>query len=697
MSLEYSVGVEIHLVDHVTAAMNTVNRAIMQAGQHTAALHKQMAEMHATMMKIQAVGQIGGMMFHAGASGLEAMVSHAKAYNFELNKMAVQGQSIAQIHANTRAAIDNSHKDKTTNYTENLRIIGDANAVLGDAAHARELLPHITNAMKIMRASGNEKTAHRADDMTQDAIRALELSGDVGPTRSIKYQAEHLDMIRRGMTAMNGTIGAADYHMFNKNAGTARLQYNDDFKYKVAPYFMQELNQRTGTVFGAMNQSLVQGTITLEAAKRMQKAGLITSHEHLTKDNFKGIAGNSVLGREEFKHNPFEALTKKWIPEIERRNPQIAAMKDENEKNKAIADIINQLKLNKNTTSALSLMAVQQANVHKEGRKFDSIPKEVAAAQIADRNPVNVQKRMSTAYDNVMTHLGNAAMPLALKGMEMLASAMESISSYLDKNPMAPKLAVAVTAATTFVGGIMSLGAALASPVLLLRMAGVSARFGVIGVAIGGAIAAVAGMITAIQNWDKIMAWAKAQARAHMDAIKFALAVGIDVTNKATTAFNQLNVALANILHTIGAAIGNLGKMMGGQNLFSSMGKALNDFGTAQWQKDYVASIRGQNSAAFNALNNFAGVKASPVDASATAMASPLKWIKSGGSQNHSSSFVNHGPMTFNIHQQPGENSKDLTDRLGSDFLRQIQGAMTGASLGGGHLESAFHQGASIG
>jgi hypothetical protein len=661
----YQVGITIFMTDRVTSAMSSVSRAMLQAGQHTDQLKQKIKDVGDNLAKLSILQNIGANMFHGGMEAMEVIVHHAKEYNFELNKMESQGIKIAEINKNIAAAQANSTRDLTTTYAENLSHIGDLTAALGSTEHAREILPAFTDAMKIIRTSGNMKVSAQAEHMTKDMARAGELAGDLLPGRSRAYQEEHIDMMRRSITALNGMVTAADFHGFNKNAGVARYGYNDDYKYRVSPYFYQELGgQRAGTQNAAINQSLIQGVMTVEAALRLQKAHLLNSGgEQINKKTYMRIASHGILGQQEFKSNPFEALTKIWIPQMLKDNPRIAAITDKAEQNKEIAGLINQLRLNKNTTQYLSLMAVSQTAVQREREKFERVPKRAQAVPIADKNVQNVQKSTEAQFANAMTNLGKEALPLATRGMNFLARVLNQINQFMVANPMAPKIIAAAIAAVTLVGGVVALYAAFQTNVVIAGLCGASV--GALAGWITLAVAGITGLILAIMHWDKVVKTIKDSS-----------------DNLFTTSMNNmkaLQMGFAAFFGSIGQSIANALGPIG--NLLAA--------GTHAVLDSAVSQMSGPNAhlAYQGAHSTMTGMT---VGAAPSHLLQPTQTSSAKGGK-----IVNNFNTT--IHQQPGEDSHAFSKKVANAMVDHLRGGLNSSSAAGGIFESQWHHGGNVG
>ena len=500
----YSVGVSIYLSDKLTAGMNLVSNAMMRAGQHTSQLQQKIAEVHGTMVKLQILGQVGGNMFHGGVEAIEGMSEAAKEYTFTLNKLQGQGWDVVKMHQAMNAAKLNSNRDLTTSYTSNLENIGDLNAALGSVEHAVNLLPAFTDSIKIMRTSGNMHTAHQADHMVKEGARALELSGDVGPQRSEAYQEEHIDMMRRAVTATNGLMTLADFHNFNKQAGVARTAYSDEYKYKIAPYFMQEQGGfRSGTSNFNINSALVQGVMTVKAAQNLQREGLITSKDEITKKNYMGITAHDIVGQRsnngaDFVHNPYRAVTEQWIPTIMKNHPEIAGMKDKTEQRQAIIELVNHLRLNGKATAYLALMIGQQAGVEKHIKLYDQVPKRVDAVKIADQNPVNTAAAAAAQWQNLLVTIGMQYLPAINSGLIFFAQVINQVNQFMEANPIVPKIIAATVAGFTLVGGLLAVGSSLG--ILLAACSTVSGGILAVGGLIAAAVAGAAGVFLMLQG-----------------------------------------------------------------------------------------------------------------------------------------------------------------------------------------------------
>jgi hypothetical protein len=675
----YSVGIKIEAYDRASSVMAGVSRAMLQAGQHTEQLKQRVVSVKNALVQLVALQGIGDGMLRAAVQGMTQATSAAKEYAYVLNKLEGQGVSYADRMIAINASHANSNRDLTSSLTGNLEKLGDMRAVLNSMPHAAELLPVITDSIKVMRTSGDMHSAHQAEHMTKEGMRALELSGDVSSTRTKDYQEEHIDLMRRAVMSTNGLVGFNQFHNFMKQAGVSRTSLNDDFKFKVAPFLMQEVQGlRTGTMVQATNRALQQGIMTVQAAQNLQNLGLIESRETITKKNVRAVASHGIAGQELFQSNPFEALQKVWIPKILAHNRQIAAIEDVNKRNQAITQAINKIGLNEKATTFLGLMASQQSGIEKHGQIMDAVPKRAQAVKIADQSPVNAALAAETQWKYLMVMIGNVYVPILNRALTQFAQVLNAVNRFIESNPMAAKLIAAAVAATAFVGGVIALGAQIAILVTVLGACGWT--FGGVAIAIGVGIIAVTDFIAAFLNWNKIMTWIRTQVQSHMDAMRLVLAVVIDLTNRAVQAFKGLASGIA-------ALVGNIANALKGLHipLFDGISQAaanFEQFAKGATAQNYVAGVEKSNEGAFTAL----GLHTAP---SHTRMSAE----RSGGAKG--GKIVNN--FNMNIHQQPGEDSHAFSKKVANAMVDHLRTGLNSSSAAGGIFESQWHHGGNVG
>lgn len=489
----YSVGIEIHLIDHVTAAMANVNKALIMAQGNTTAFQKALEKNHAQMMKFQAMEFAGNNMFQGAAAGLNAMVDPAREYAHQLGIMNMNAMDFHEQQMNIAAAWDTSFKIPSTP-TENLQALKDMHTIFGDTHEAyeesRHLLPEFQKIQTILAASVHDPS-HSAGDSTNQifsAVKAMEMQGKVRNPEEFQHGIEQMTRV---MVATGGRVLPSDYQSMAKYARSMKLTLDDDFWFKVAPELILEMKSvgggaggagGPGAMIAAVGRALVQDIMSDKARAALGDLGVLNDE-------------GQFIDRELAAKNPERAVNEIMIPAILKQHPEFEGDQ------MAINLALNELRLPGLSGSLVGELFNKDKQIDKFGAILDKIGgvDELYNKAIAG-SPFAQQQALQKSWETLLTSLGEVMVPF-LPMVNMLSQSLQFMASVLKSNPWMAQMIVLGLVATAIVGATIAIIGAIGGLVLILPLLGITGATFVstVGIVIGS-IAALTGSLMILAN-----------------------------------------------------------------------------------------------------------------------------------------------------------------------------------------------------
>ncbi len=645
--LGYQVGIEIHLVDHVSMAMAKVNQAMMLAHGHTVKFQQQMAKLQNTMMKFQAMSVAGNAMFSTAASDLNAMIDPAKEYAHQLNLMNMAGMEHVEIQKNIQAAWETSRNIPTTNPASNMAALGDMRIVFGDdpkhLAEARSLLPDFAKIQTIMSAATHDQAAgHQQTDQIFAAVKGIEMLGKIRTEEQFRHYAEQMTRV---MVATQGRVLPSDYSGMIKYARQMKLTMSEDMLFKVAPELIMEMKSQgggagsgggPGAMIAALGRLGVQGIMNKATFKNLQDIGMIQDGYV---GNDMGAAQNALVGKELLARNSAEWVNTVLIPHITAAFPELADFEGDPQKEFAVQmKVLDVFRGNQNAVALIMEEFNKRNQFVKFGAMFDKTGGIEKMYQASLNDPAVAETALTESWKTVMMSLGKVLIPF-IPYINQFAAALQLVAKFFVDNPIIAKFVVMGLVATTIVGAILALVGAIG----LLALPAI-----VMGATLGE-LAVVAGWVI--------------------------IAIGI-VTNVLVYASSALNL-FGKILKIFPGMLSSIG--------FQMMGTAITNF----WQK-FIAPI-------FIGLLNFVKPILRIFDPKAFAIADALTaGVESAQpaigvpSKKPSASTVNQNNPSVNIAEgaikivTSGGNPADIAKSVIEELSRQMQRNILTNTTGGG-------------
>lgn len=455
----YSVAVKLSLINHVSAGLALISRGLHTAGQDADALNRRLAS-------IGRQGAIGGAMF-AGGLGIAAMfkapLDEAKKFQNETERFRSLGLG---EKINTDAVqFAKGMNTYGTSIRENLGLLRDAQTVFGDFHEAKMVTPLLAK-MKFANAAlyGDEGGAMK-DRAFMDMLKVIEMRGGLASEEAFIKQA---NMVQRVQTATGGRVGANEYLNFIKTGGVAAKGVKDEnFYYAMEPLIQEMGGARVGTGLMSAYQNLVQGRTTQRAANELMRIGMLDPGkvDYDKVGNIKQIKPGAVQGSDIMISDPMKWMQTVMLPAF--------ASKGITDK-QAVLNEIGAIFTNRTASQLYSTMYLQQDQIAKNFKLNSG----AAGIDELDKNAKNTlagkEIELQKKWSDLLLKLGEVILPLAIKAVDGLNSAIKDMTVWIDANPGKVKAltyAFMGLAAFLITGGLINMVIAAGRGFLLLGQA----------------------------------------------------------------------------------------------------------------------------------------------------------------------------------------------------------------------------------
>jgi hypothetical protein len=416
----YSVAVKLSLINHVSAGMLMISKGLHSTGQDVDKLNAKLAS-------IGKQGAIGAAMF-AGGLGLAALfkapLDEAKKFQNETERF----RSLGLGDKVTADAVQFAKGMDTygTSIRENLGLLRDAQTVFGDFHEAQMVTPLLAK-MKFANAAlyGDEGGAMK-DRAFMDMLKVIEMRGGLASQEAFGTQA---NMVQKVQTATGGRVGANEFLNFIKTGGVAAKGLKDEnFYYGMEPLIQEMGGSRVGTGLMSGYQNLVQGRTTQRAAEELMRLGMLNKDMVVYNKigNIKQIKPGALNGSDLMVSDPMKWMQSVMLPAF--------ASKGITDK-QAILNEIGAIFTNRTASQLYSTMYLQQAQIAKNFKLNSG----AAGIDELDKNAKNTltgkQIELAKKWDDLLLKLGDVILPLAIKAVDSLNSAIIRMTAWIGANP----------------------------------------------------------------------------------------------------------------------------------------------------------------------------------------------------------------------------------------------------------------------
>ena len=660
----------------MSAGLGQIARSFATTQAAATALQSRLGLIHSTFNR-------GIIMAGSGAAlalPLIAATHAAEKYQHQLNQMHSAGLSNKELAESVAAAWKTTGNVITSTATENLKVIMDLRSVFGHTAEGIDYMPKFAKIQGAYASVLDGKLSKHSDELTFAMAKALDM---IGAVKNREVFDKSANAMFRVTEATGGRVTPADYMTTFKYARQAKFGMNDEFLYKILPELIIENKGGGGGTSGGVGPQLaalyrfgVQGIMNKRSAQRLQEMGMIPSSSILKTTTSGTTLKGGVLGSGTLAHNPFEWVTKVFIPRLAQYNKINPNNLD------AMVQASNQVfKGNQLAATLVAELIKKQQQYTRFGplyEKTDTLDK--AYDRGMKNDPSMNWKALAAAFENLKISIGEHIVPVLIPAINKMASSIQQAASFLHNHPgwaKAIAAIIAVASSALILGGALNIAKAAFMGLQLMISPATSAVVR-IATAIGtgglltaarvalGAVGPLGITILAVSlvvaNWDRVMKVVHANSGffIHIAAQTARMIDHLGLT------FRKLGSAIMWLFETIGAYMSSIPMMAEfGQHMQIAALQAQNKIQRAlkpdemtlkRDVKDlqrrgagwYVDAVKGPKQTVVNQTNNIT-VKQVPGhdhDKCWKDGVSKLIHASSAGSGNSVGRSINHGGAT---------------------------------------------------
>ncbi|MBC3911392.1 hypothetical protein [Undibacterium umbellatum] len=456
--------------------MAATSAQIVAQQQHLATLsrrHEQVAAARQRMDRTRTTagnmtGNGLGMTVAGGTMGIPVIKSIDQAAQFQQQTSRLRALGIGEHMVQEGVQFAKGMNIMGSSTLDNLKLLTEAQSILRDFHHAQEITPMLAK-MKfgiegVMQKKGaGEGHGEAAEQMFMDLIKVAELRGALKDMDTFKRV---LDFSTKAYVASGGLVKPEELLNMIKTGGVAAKQLSDESFFFGMLHSVQEMGGfRTGTGLMSAYNNWAAGRTTQQTAEELMKAGLIKpeSIKYGTTGHITKLMPDALRASEKYTADPFQYLMEDVIPKIKK-----PGMTD-NQVMQKIATMFS-----KSTAANLySSWYLERNNIekHRKAAKgaFGVEPLYQESGQVVNGKYADLIARRNTLEQQLGEHI----LPIVNRGLEMLTSAIQSLTAFFNRHETAAKV-LTITFAGLAVGllvmGTLTIAlATIIGPLALLR------------------------------------------------------------------------------------------------------------------------------------------------------------------------------------------------------------------------------------
>ncbi|APF86698.1 phage tail protein [Ralstonia solanacearum] len=494
-----------NLAQHQRALRSRIastNEQLEAQTQRMAAVTAQQRRMATAQQAADKVRARAGTVAAAGAgataagmaAGAPLLKGLGEAKHYDLERVRIGALGLGDESTKEALAFAEKMKAYGVSQVEKAELMRDAMSVFADTHHAELVMPTLAkmkfaNAAVFGQADGAEN-----ERKFVDMLKVIELRGGLASEGEFKKQA---DMVQKVITATGGRVQADEWLNVIKTGGLAAKGADDKaFYYTLEPLVQEMGGNRVGTAMMSAYQNLYQGKTTKRALHNLDNFGLIADRSKVKEDKAGQVSfmdPGALKGADLFRQNQFAWLEKVLLPTL--------AAKGITDR-KQVEDAIGSIFSNRTAAGLFAQMYLQRQQIHKNMRlnegaagidQLEARAKGTAQGQELDT--------LAKVHD-LEKALGEKVLPLYARGLELVASAAEGVTSFMQNHPTLAKAAAvavgALAASLLVLGPIMLAVASVLGPYAMLHI--LFARLGVTGGVLSGVLRGLAGAFSVVMR-----------------------------------------------------------------------------------------------------------------------------------------------------------------------------------------------------
>lgn len=456
----YSIGVRVSLINHAGAGLFALSRQFMSAEGDAAKLERRVKSIQSTLVK-------GGLLAGAGLGILAAFkgpLEEAKKFQTEVARF----QSLGFGDATNAQAVKFARGMKTigTSARENMALLGDAMAVFKDLHHAEFAAPLMAKMKFGNEALYGAEQGGANDRKFMDMLKVIEFRGGLSSQGEFSTQADYVQKVIAGS---RNRVDATAMLQALKTGGVALSRRGNEAFYLGGEPLIQEFGgSRYGTAAMSIYQNLVQSRGTETAQAELYRLGLLdkskvefNSQGRLKKALPGAFRASGILENE----GELALMEKVLLPAFKAKG----ITSDE--------DIIREFGMILGNRTGSGLMAriyQQRAQIHNQSSANRNALGIDAMAAAGGDTMAGKQIQLHARFNTLMLNLGDAVLPIAIRGLEALIPMVTTLSNWMERNPTTVKVLttafIGLGVAMTIGGTVMVLSAAFRGLGLALQI-----------------------------------------------------------------------------------------------------------------------------------------------------------------------------------------------------------------------------------
>ncbi|OYY02694.1 MAG: hypothetical protein B7Y73_08515 [Acidocella sp. 35-58-6] len=472
---EYKVGVALMLKDGLSPALSALSHKLL-------GVHKSITEIENGMNRWKLAIAGAGLAFGGSAlvKGVIGLVEHAKEFEHEMAKGRALGLSSIDMAKVAAQAWQNTRDVMGTSAAGAVNTIGSLYSIVG-LDEALTLSKQFEQANRVLASVGKG-----AEGSAYIIARAGELMGQFTDPKSghldVARFSGFLDTIVKSVIATHGKVGANEWLAYGKQAGPAAGGLSPDGMLTTTAIIQAMGGFRAGTAAAAMAREFAGGIMSQRVAKELVHVGAAQEGDFEIGRGGQVIAKTGAMRElvDALRKDPLTAVNDILLPKL------IKAGIDTNEK--MIAEMYHIF-----STAPAQRMGYElyrgRAQIEAERERAKLAMGVGGANANRSTDPMDVEKGARSAFNNMLTALGDGALKAAVPMMLELTGVFNRIAQLGTAHPEA-------------VLNIIKLVAGIGVLLVVLGGAAVIAAAGTLG-AIAAGIAAL-GLALTFVPWGKV-------------------------------------------------------------------------------------------------------------------------------------------------------------------------------------------------
>ena len=492
MSFEaYRVAVRLSLVNGVSTGLiammgqfRTLDKSITSTAAGLSLVEREMS-------KIKRLGIIGGAVAGTGAFGLSlfrAPLEEAKKFDQAVGKFKLFGMGDA---VNAEAVqFAKGMNVIGTSYTENMKLMTEAQGVFresgiaGSAAlEGAKLAAPMLAKIQFSSAGLDEESKAKMKTQSLAMLRFVEMRGGLKDAETFNRIA---DSGWKAIQSSGGNVNFEQLRQFMARGGVAAQGLSDAALYgKLEPVIGELKGSTAGNAWMTSYNRLVGGVrIPNQVAHMLADSGIWDKSK---------IEWNSMGGIKQFKGNPLKDMATLSSDPVAFYEKNILPMYAKRNGGKGL-DVAergreNTMIFGRTGGMMFSLIDRQLATIHRSTDAWQKALGVDPSSKVASQTLAGKEVALEANWKRLQLALGETILPMAIKGVDALSTALQSFTAFAKEYPTTFKVLtysfLGLSAAMAFGGTVMLLSAGFKALQLAVSFVGLGGVGGILKIAGG--------------------------------------------------------------------------------------------------------------------------------------------------------------------------------------------------------------------